>query len=833
MGGLRRRSAALSPPLRSLATPASRRRARVARQVTWSRRVSFASLMAPLAPLGALALLVATVVGNPAAPARPQHTPHDPFRQLEELLPTPTDTRTASGAPGPGYWQQRADYAIDVTLDDANQRIIGSEQITYTNNSPDELRYLWMQLDANIFAPDADAATTAPAPDLAAGVGFEFLASTLERERFDGSFRITRVADKRGKPLRHTVVKTMMRIDLPEPLPPGRSYVFEVDWNYAINDQRKFGGRAGYEHFPDDGNYLYELAQWFPRMAAYIDVTGWQHKQYLGRGEFTLEFGDYDVRITVPEDHVVAATGELRNAKKVLTKEQQRRLDAARRSDKPLFVITPEEAKANEGSRAKATKTWEFRAKDVRDFAWASSRKFIWDAQGYREGGTDTFAMSYYPKEAEPLWSRYSTRAIVHTLDVYSRYTFDYPYPVAISVNGPVGGMEYPMICFNGPRPEKDGTYSKRTKYGLISVIIHEVGHNYFPMIVNSDERQWTWMDEGLNSFLQFLAEQEWEQGYPSRRGEPREMVDYMRSTAQMPIMTNSESIIQFGNNAYGKPATALNVLRETVLGRELFDFAFKEYARRWKFKRPMPADLFRTMEDASGIDLDWFWRGWFYTTAHTDIALADLRLFEVDTEEPAVEKAFRRRQRDAAQPPSQSSTRNAGIRTLVDELPELKDFYNDYDELAVTPKDDEAYRALLDGLDDGQRALLRTTKRFYLVDLVNEGGLVMPVILAVTFADGSTQEVRVPAEIWRSNPDRVSKLLIVDKPIQAIVLDPKLETADTDLSDNAWPRQVVPSRFKLFKRQEQSNPMRDAQPAPSTAAEPASPPAKPEGSRG
>ena len=427
----------------------------------------------------------------------------------------------------------------------------------------------------------------------------------------------------------------MMRVDLPQPLAPKDSFVLHVNFKYKINDAKLIRARTGYEFFEDDGNYVYEIAQWYPRVCAFTDYEGWQNKQYLGRGEFTLELGNYDVRITVPADHVVAATGELQNENKVLSKAQAERLRKARTADQPQFIVTPDEAKANEKHRSKKERTWVFKADNVRDFAWASSRKFVWDAQGHDVDGVPVLAMSYYPREAEPLWSQYSTHAIIHTLDVYSRYAFAYPYPVAISVNGPVYGMEYPMLCFNGPRPEKDGTYTAQTKYGLISVIIHEVGHNYFPMVVNSDERQWTWMDEGLNTFLQYLAEQEWEEDYPSRRGEPADITGYMSSTNQVPVMTGSESILQFGNNAYGKPATALNILRETILGRELFDFAFRHYAETWKFKRPTPADFFRTMEDASGVDLDWFWRGWFYSTDHVDIAIRDVALHQIDSGDP------------------------------------------------------------------------------------------------------------------------------------------------------------------------------------------------------
>ena len=736
----------------------------------------------------------------------------DKFRQLDEILPTPNQARTASGAPGPQYWQQRVDYDISVEIDDEKQRIIGEESITYTNNSPDALTYLWLQIDPNLFAPDSDANLTATAPDLRR-VPFSVMKRLVRTKTFDGGARITAVKDAAGNDLPHTIVKTMMRVDLPQPLRSGDVFEFSVAWNYNIVDAKLIRARGGYEYFADDDNYLYEMAQWFPRLACYTDVHGWQNKQFIGRGEFTLEFGDYLVRITVPADHVVASTGTLQNPVAVLTETQRQRLEEAKSAEKPLFVITPEEAKENEKSRSKEKRTWVFHARNVRDFAFASSRKFIWDAQGHDVNGHHVMAMSYYPNEGEPLWSRYSTHAIIHTLDVYSRYTFDYPYPVAISVNGPVGGMEYPMICFNGPRPEKDGTYSKWTKYGLISVIIHEVGHNYFPMIVNSDERRWTWMDEGLNTFLQFLSEQEWEEKYPSRRGEPKDIVGYMRSVQQVPIMTHSESILQFGNNAYGKPATALNILRETILGRELFDFAFREYARRWKFKRPTPADLFRTMEDASAIDLDWFWRGWFYTTAHCDLAIEEVHHFVMDTGNPEVDKGRRKEDRDK-EPETLSEQRNRDNDFRANRFPELKDFYNSYDHLDVTESEREQFEKYVKGLKDDEKKLLELKYEFYVVDIRNVGGLVMPVILEIEYEDGSKEELRIPAEIWRSNYDTVSKLLMTEKKVRRLHLDPHLETADVDMENNTFPPEVRPSRFKLFKSQRGSNPMRDAKKA-------------------
>ncbi len=727
----------------------------------------------------------------------------DKFRQLEEILPTPNVYRTASGAPGSEYWQQRANYVIDVELDDEKQRIIGSETITYSNHSPDTLSYIWLQLDPNINTPDSDAALTATPPSFDR-MSIGALDRLLVRESFDGGVKIKSVKDAFNNPLEHTVVKTMMRIELPTPLASGESTKFSVAWEYNINNAKLVGSRTGYEHFEEDKNNIYEMAHWYPRMVAYTDATGWQHKQFLGRGEFTLELGDYVVRITVPNDHVVTATGVLLNDEEVLTDEQRQRLKDAETAKTPVFIVTPEEAKKNESNKPTGKKTWIYQADNVRDFAFASSRKFIWDAQLHNLEGNRVMAMSLYPNEAEPLWSKYSTHSIIHTLNVYSRYTFAYPYPVAISVNGPIYGMEYPMICFNGPRPEKDGTYSKRTKYSLISVIIHEVGHNYFPMIVNSDERQWTWMDEGLNTFLQYLAEQEWEDDYPSRRGEPKDIVPYMRSRNQMPIMTNSESILQFGPNAYAKPATALNILRESILGRELFDYAFKEYARRWMFKRPMPADFFRTMEDASGIDLDWFWRGWFYTTAHTDISIENLRIHTVKSRDPDVENKLRREERDD-EPTTLSESRNKELPKRVDEYEELKDFYNSFDDLEVTEDDRKAFQRFLKGLDDHEKELLESKQYFNVVELRNIGGLVMPVVLKFEFEDDSSREVRIPAEIWRRNSEKVSKLVITNKPVKSVTLDPHLETADVDLTNNHFPRRPVKTRFELFKSQQQS----------------------------
>ncbi len=764
-----------------------------------------------------LSLLLALVINCHAQQIPPTYE-QDPFRQLDELLPTPSDYRAASGAPGHRYWQQRADYDIKVRLLEDRNALIGEETITYYNQSPMALEYLWVQLDQNRFEQGSRDTTTRTTPPLNQ-FSYKQLGELLIREDFQGGHKITKVTDADDKPLDHAIIETMLRIDLPNPVPAGEQVTFNIGWTYQIIDAKRVRVRSGHEYFEEDGNSIYELAQWFPRMCAYTDVNGWQNKQFIRRGEFTLEFGDYRVAITAPDDHIVSSTGVLQNPDDVLSEEQRKRLTEAESAKAPQFIVTPEEAKANEAEKGKGEKTWVFQAENVRDFAWASSRKFIWDAVRHHSHGKDVWCMSYYPNEGEPLWSKYSTHSIMHTLDVYSHYTFPYPYPVAISVNGPIGGMEYPMICFNGPRPEKDGTYSKRTKYGLISVIIHEVGHNYFPMIVNSDERQWTWIDEGINSFLQYLAEKEWEPEYPSRRGPAKNMVEYMVSTDQVPIMTNSESILQFGNNAYGKPATALNILRETIMGRELFDYAFKKFSQRWMFKRPEPADLFRTMEDASSIDLDWFWRGWFYTTNHVDIAIDQVRLLDLDSLDPDIEKAEDKAKRDQ-EPKEITETRNSEVNKRTERYPDLIDFYNHYDPLDVTVKDREEAAKLIADLKTDEKALLKTQRQFYAIDFKNEGGLIMPIILKVKYENGNEETLRLPAEIWRSNSKRISKLILAKDRIVSLQIDPLEETADANLDNNHWPSRPVKSRFQLFKYKDK-NPMRDAKEAAKNKAKP------------
>ncbi|MCB0400524.1 MAG: M1 family metallopeptidase [Flavobacteriales bacterium] len=727
---------------------------------------------------------------------------HNKFKQLKEELATPNVYRTASGAPGHMYYQQKADYLIDVTLDDENQKVTGKEVITYKNNSPDKLDYLWIQLDQNVRAKDSDTKLI-NSMDMGESISFGELARL--HNDFDGGFKLEYVKDGKGQDLKYTINKTMMRIDLPTPLAAGATYTLKIGWWYNINNRDEIGGRSGYEYFEKDDNYLYTIAQFYPRMAVYNEVEGWQNKQFLGNGEFTLTFGNFKVNITVPSDHIVAATGTLSNASTVLTASQREKLKQAQSEYmNPVMIVDQKEAEEKEKTKAKETKTWSFSATNVRDFAFASSRKFIWDAMAVKYEGTQTMAMSFYPKEGNPLWEKYSTKVVAHTIKTYSKYTVTYPYPVAISVHSKSIGMEYPMICFNGGRPEEDGTYSERTKYAMIGVIIHEVGHNFFPMIVNSDERQWTWMDEGLNTFTQYLTEQEWERDYPSRRGPAYKIVDYMKGDKKFitPIMTNSESLFQFGNNAYGKPAAALNILRETVMGRELFDYAFKTYSNRWKFKHPTPADFFRTMEDASGVDLDWFWRGWFFTTDHVDLAIKNVEWFKIDTKDPKVEKAIAK-ELEAAEDVHIGITRNkTDIKQTYSEYdPSTLDFYNKYDPFEATLVDEEDYKNYLAKLDEKDIALLNSDYNYYNVEFENIGGLVMPLVLNFKFTDGTSEEIRIPAEIWRKNHENVTKVFFFKKEVESIEMDPWLETADTEMYNNNWPRKAQLSKFQLYKQ--------------------------------
>ena len=704
------------------------------------------------------------------------------FEQIDGKLPTPNSYRTGAGAPGPAYWQQRADYEIAVVLNDEDQSITGNEIITYYNNSPSTLNFLWIQLDQNIRAKDSDKYKINERFYAGYSVDAKRLPHLTFDADFDGGFRIISIEDIEGNGLSFHRVKTMMRIDLAEPLKPGSVVKFQIDWNYLIGNRRDDDERSGYEYFPKDDNYLYAIAQFYPRMAVFDDFNGWQNKQFLGQGEFTLNFGNFDVKITAPADHVIAATGSLENESLVLNSIQLERLQSARASfDAPVVIITEEEAVLNEGSRSDQTKTWHYKADNVRDFAWVSSRKFIWDAQAVQLDQKTTMAMSLYPKEGNPLWEQESTKAVVNTLKTYSEMTIEYPYPVAISVHTAAIGMEYPMICFNYGRPDKKGNYSSMTKWSMISVIIHEVGHNFFPMIINSDERQWSWMDEGLNTFLETKTSMEWYPEMPIQGGTPSTIKDFMSGEKDFmrSIMTNSENILFFGNNAYSKPSAALFLLRETIMGPELFDYSFKEYARRWAFKHPKPADFFRTMEDASATDLDWFWRGWFYTTDHVDINLQGVSWYVLS--EPV------------------SKFQSKYKSTYVDGT-KLTDFQ-------ATPQPWYVFKDKKGLIDDylhpvNQDAVMEKFigKNAYELFFRNDGGLISPIIIKWIYEDGTSEIEQIPAEIWRINELNVSKVFIKGKVVSQIILDPLDQTADVNFQNNYFPKTKVPSKFDRFK---------------------------------
>lgn len=732
--------------------------------------------------LSVLASLCATAQEKPATPREPGHGDNNKFSQMYDLLATPNMFRTASGAPGPAYYQQQADYKIDVELDDKNTKLYGTETITYTNNSPDALEYLWVQLDQNQQAADSPSKLVdsqkmneAYSP---AGFSREYL-----QPQFDGGFKLDYVKDAAGKPMKYTVNQTMMRIDLPTPLKHGEKVSFSIKWWYNINNYQVIGGRSGYEHFDKDGNNLYVIAQFYPRMAVYNDVEGWQNMQFWGAGEFALPFGNFEVNITTPADHILDGTGELQNRAEVLTPEQVKRWDLATKTfDKPVVVVTQDEATASEKGFSTKKKTWKFKATNVRDFAFSSSRKFIYDAMAVQLGGKSVMAISLYPKEANPLWGDKSTRIVAHTLKTYSKYTFDYPYPKAISVSAEDQGMEYPMICWNYGRPDEKGMVSDRIKWGMAGVIIHEVGHNFFPMIVNSDERQWTWMDEGLNSFVEFLTEQEYDPNFPTRRGPAANIVPYMSGDQKFlePIMSNSETIHQFGNNAYGKPATGLNILREVIMGHDLFDHAFKTYAQRWMFKHPTPEDFFRTMEDASAVDLDWFWRGWFYTTDYVDIGIADVKQYYVTDEKPKDKKQASIRKGRFGQEQGPFVYMVADAKDKAFDKKDVK-LLNDFVNEKLTAED---------------KAGLKQPKYFYELTFDKPGGMLMPIIVQLNYEDGTSETQTFPVQIWRKNNQTAIRVIATDKKVVKFQLDPKLQTADIDLTNNMWPREALKTKF-------------------------------------
>ncbi len=725
------------------------------------------------------------------------------FEQLGTMISDPNMYRSASGAPGPKYWQQRADYEINATLNDDKQRLDGTETITYYNNSPDPLTYLWLQLDENQHRKDSQGSTTGESK-MQDKMSLRQLQNIMGNN-LDLGDHVLSVKDANGGNIPFTINETMMRLEMPKTLMPGEKFKFKIAWYYNISDRLTIGGRGGYEYFPEDKNYLYTMTQWYPRMAVYSDFQGWQNKQFIGSGEFALAFGNFKVNINVPADHVVGATGLCQNYNQTLSTAQLKRWNQAQNTKEPIEIVTLNEVQQAMKGHAQARKTWVYAAENVRDFAWVSSRRIVWDGMSTQiEGGKKVMAMSYYGPEAYALYRRYSTKVVAHTLKVYSQHTFPYPYPSAISVEAS-NGMEYPMICFNYGRTEKDGTYSESTKNGMIGVITHEVGHNFFPMIVNSDERQWTWMDEGLNTFCQFLAEQDWDNNFPSQRGPAYKIADYMKlpKNELEPIMTNSENIARFGPNAYAKPATALNILRETVMGRKLFDYAFKTYAQRWAFKHPTPADFFRTMEDASAVDLDWFWRGWFYGTDPVDISLDSVKLYTLNTKNPETNAQYDRAQFDRnLQSISMQRNREAGTRFAVEADSSLKDFYSKFDRFAATPLTKESYQAMYNALSPEEKNFYESKNYFYQLTMSNKGGLVMPVILEWTYTDGSKETERISAYVWRKNEQKITKVFAKRKEVKSIKLDPSRETGDIDEDNNSWPRTLTPTRFELFKQQ-------------------------------
>lgn len=735
-----------------------------------------------------------TAQENKQTPKEPGHYDTNKFSQMYDLLATPNMFRTASGAPGPAYYQQQADYKMDIILDDKNKRIDGVETITYHNNSPETLEYVWVQLDQNEKKRDSKSPLV-QSQRMDGAMPVDGFIKKYMQDSFDGGFNLTYVNDANGKPLNYVINQTMMRIDLPTPLKPKEKVSFSIKWWYNINNYRVDGGRSGYEEFEKDGNRLYVIAQFFPRMAVYNDVEGWQNMQFWGTGEFALAFGNYDVNITVPADHILEATGVLTNRKEVFTAEQVKRYELAEKTfDKPVLIVTPEEAKAAEKGFSNKTKTWKFRAENVRDFAFSTSRKFIYDAMAVKLETKNVMAISLYPNESNPLWEEYSTRAVAQTLKTYSKHTFDYPYHKAISISAEDQGMEYPMICWNYGRPDEKGFVSDRIKYGMISVIIHEVGHNYFPMIVNSDERQWSWMDEGLDTFLQYLTEQEFMKDYPSSRGPASKIVPYMKGDQKFlePIMSNSEVIHQFGANAYGKPATGLNILRETIMGHELFDHAFKTYANRWKFKHPTPEDFFRTMEDASAVDLDWFWRGWFFSTDYVDIGIENVKQYYL-TDEPteALKNARARRGR--------FGTANGPYVYLVEESnKELNSSRKkELNSKEIKPLDE----FLTSKFTTEEQGKLKSPKYFYEVEFNKPGGMIMPIIVELQFEDGTSETHKFPEQIWRKNNQTATRVFATAKKIKKIQVDPKLETADVDVTNNSWPKEEAVSKFDELEK--------------------------------
>ena len=712
------------------------------------------------------------------------------FEQLDQMLPTPNSYRTGSGAPGTNYWQQRADYVLSAEVNDDTQVLTGSGTITYYNNAPEALSYLWLQLDQNLYAQNSMTKLSSSS-SIRDSVPAKMLMGSVNAAPYKGGFTVSSVKDMSGDALSTIINYTMMRVELPKPLKTGEKFTFSLQWSYNINDRMLVGGRSGMEYFPEDKNYVYTIAQWFPRMCVFDDYEGWQNKQFLGGGEFALTFGNYDVKITVPSDHIVGATGWLQNPKEVLTSKQLELFEKARNSfDKPMIIVSQAEAIQKEKERSKKKSTWSFKAENVRDFAFAHSRKFIWDAQAVKIGDKNVLAQSLYPREGNPLWEQESTKAIKNTLEIYSERTIDYPYPTAYSIHTASIGMEYPMICFNFGRPKKGGTFTQRDKERMVGVIVHEVGHNFFPMIINSDERQWTWMDEGLNTFLEKETKRVRYPDFDLTSEIPKGQVSFMKGDKAMmrPIMAMSDNQSRYnGPNGYTKPSAALTLLRETVMGEELFDKAFKEYAQRWAFKHPKPADFFRTMEDASAVDLDWFWRGWFYSTDNVDVTLDEVRWLKV--------------QKTTIDPEKKNVKTQQGDITVSSSKGKATDFNNGPTEFVLTATPNRSYGEYTNRINEGELRTNLENKNLYELTFKNSGGLVSPIIIEWTYKDGTKEIEKIPAEIWRTNENEVKKTFVKEKEVTNIVIDPKEETADVNTSDNVFPRKAGDSKFDQFKK--------------------------------
>lgn len=706
------------------------------------------------------------------------------FEELGPLLPTPNVYRSASGAPGPDYWQQRADYVINCEIDEKAKVLTGEEVITYHNNSPDALDYLWLELSENQHHPQNHFSIRG-----SERVNEYRLDSTTNLAKYDEAeqrFRglgveILAVLGEDKQPLPYIINKTLMRIDLKNKLLSKSKVKFTVRWRYKIPERLKFeASRGGYEEFPDS-NQIFTIVQWYPRLCVYNDYQGWDLLQFTGHAEFPLTFGNFDVKIKVPSDHIVAATGECQNFKEVLSSVEQKRWAKAQNSQEPVEIVTLAEAKERAKLRAaKGFKVWHYKASNVRDFAWTSSRRFMWDAMNTDVQGKKVMCMSLYSEEAAPIYRRYSTKTVAHTLKVYSKYSTPYPYPVAISVEAS-NGMEYPMIVFNYGRANKDGSYTEDLRNRVVSVIIHEIGHNFFPMLINSNERRWAWMDEGFNSFVEFLAEQEFDANFPSRRGPASTIIGYMAKPKKYlePIMTAPDNVRELGNNVYGKTAAALTVLRETVMGRDLFDRAFKEYCLRWTFKSPTPADFFRTMQDASGMDLSWFFRAWFFETDPVDISLDTVIVYHAKT-----------RKLDSLNRTSKYRnfllnhiTRTRNMATNQKTLVEL--------DSSLSPNQGPSFNDEQPFFNYSNEKPLDSAGRYlYRLILRNKGGAISPIIIEWTFADGTKEKQVLEAEMWRYNEKKIRRVFVKYKPVVSIKLDPDLQTADVDTRNN----QVMPS---------------------------------------